>query len=145
MNESATRLKARQRFAISSILDMIQADGNRLTHRCLMTVWRRGIRNGSWSRLSVSEKALIRCALWVAKIRGSICNMRLMVQVLSVLLRLTRNCRSRIVDAGNRRAHAMLQAYGQGPKPVFSWVPQLKGWLSDARYIRYLGLLEVNR
>jgi hypothetical protein len=123
---------------------MIHADGGRLTYRCLAAVWRKGLRNGNWSRLDVSEKGLIRCALWVARIRGSICNMRLMVQVLSVLLRLVRNCRSRIVDAGNRRAHAILQAYGQGPKSVFSWVPQLKEWLRDAGYISYLGLLEVN-
>jgi hypothetical protein len=111
----------------------------------LLAVWRKGLRNGNWSHLDVGEKALIRCALWVARVRGSICNMRLMVQVLSVLLRLARNCRSRIVDAGNRRAHAMLKAYATGPNTVFRWVPELREWLRDPRYISYLGLLEVNR
>jgi len=134
-----------QHESIRSMLTMIHADGGKLTYRCLLTVWRKGLRNGGWSRLDVGEKALVRCALWVARIRGSICNMRLMVQVLSVLLRLARNCRSRIVDAGNRRAHAMLRAYGEGPRNVFSWVPQLQQWLLDPGYIRYLGLLEVNR
>jgi len=102
------------------------------------------VRNGNWSRLDSGEKALIRCALWVARIRGSICNMRLMVQVLGVMLRLVRNCRSRIVDAGTRRAHAMLQTYGDGPTSIFRWAPRLKVWLGDAGYVRYLGLLEVN-
>lgn len=144
MNQLPNGLSAPRGESVRSILNMIHVDGDRLTYRCLVTVWRKGLRNGSWSRLDVSEKGLIRCALWVARIRGSICNMRLMVQVLSVLLRLVRNCRSRIVDAGNRRAHAILQAYGQGPKSIFSWVPELKTWLCDPRYVRYLGLLEVN-
>jgi hypothetical protein len=145
MNPSYAGLGMPRRESLRSMLAMIHADGGRLTYRCLLAVWRKGLRNGGWSRLDVGAKALVRCALWVARIRGSICNMRLMVQVLSVLLRLVRNCRSRIVDAGNRRAHAMLQAYAEGPKNVFSWAPQLREWLWDAGYIRYLGLLEVNR
>jgi hypothetical protein len=145
MSQLPTGLNAPRPQSIHSILTILHDDGNRLTYRCLVTVWRKGLRNGNWSRLDVSDKSLIRCALWMAKIKGSICNMRLMVQVLSVLLRLVRNRRSRIIDAGNRRAHAMLRTYGEGPKSVFSWVPQLREWLWDAGYIRYLGLLEVNR
>ena len=145
MNQLPTRSGTSRRESIHLILNMIHADGGRLTYRCLLAIWRRGMRNGSWYRLDLSEKALIRCALWVAKVKGSICSMRLMVQVLSVLLRLVRNCRSCIVEAGNRRAHAILQAYGHGPNNVFSWIPQLREWLWDPRYARYLGLLEVNR
>jgi hypothetical protein len=133
-----------RRTAIDSLQNMIHADGGRLTYRCLLAVWRKGLRNGNWSRLDVTEKALIRCALWVARVRGSIWNMRLMVQVLTVLLRLVRNCRSRIADAGNRRAQAMLKAYATGPNTVFRWIPQLREWLRDPRYVCYLGLLEVN-
>ena len=123
------------------LLRHILVDGDQLTYRSLLSVWRKGMRNGNWSRLPVAEKALVRCALWVARIRGSIRNMRLMVQVLSVLLRLVRNRRTRIVNAGNRRAQAMLEAYRKG---VFNWVPQLREWLYDPRYVVYLGLLEVN-
>ena len=130
---------------VDSLQRMIHADGDRLTYRCLLAAWRKGLRNGNWSRLDVADKALVRCALWVAKVRGSIWNMRLMVQVLSVLLRLIRHCRSRIQDAGNHRAQAMLQAYGAEPNPVFRWIPQLREWLRDGRYVMYLGLLEVNR
>lgn len=130
--------------SVTSLRSMLQAGNGRLTYRCLLTVWRRSLRNGNWSRLEVSEKALVRCALWVARVRGSICNMRLMVQVLSVLLRLVQSCRSRIVDAGSRRANAMLQEYGKSPHDVFSWIPQLQEWLHDPRYVRYLGILQVN-
>jgi len=139
-----TTMGISHRQSIQSLRRMIQGDGDRLTYRCLVSVWRKALRNGSWSRLDSTEKALVRCALWVARIRGSICNMRLMVQVLSVLLRLLQGCRSRIVDAGNRRAHAMLQEYDKSPNRVFGWVPQLRKWLSDPRYVCYLGVLEVN-
>ena len=130
---------------VDSLQRMIHADGDRLTYQCLLAAWRKGLRNGNWSRLDVADKALVRCALWVAKVRGSIWNMRLLVQVLSVLLRLIRHCRTRIQDAGNRRAQAMLQAYAAEPKQVFKWIPQLREWLHDARYVTYLGLLEINR
>jgi len=134
-----------RRAMVDSLQRMIHADGDRLTYPCLLAAWRKGLRNGNWSRLDIADKALIRCALWVAKVRGSIWNMRLLVQVLSVLLRLIRHCRSRIQDAGNRRAQAMLQAYAAEPNPVFRWIPQLREWLRDAGYVTYLGLLEVNR
>ena len=129
-----------RRESVRSILSLIHADGSGLTYRSLLVAWRKGMRNGNWSRLCVPERALMRCALWVARVKGSICNMRLMVQALCVVLRLIQNRRGRIVDAGNRRAQAMLERY----RNVFSWVPQLREWLRDPRYIAYLGILEVN-
>ena len=129
-----------RRESVRSILSLIHADGSGLTYRSLLVAWRKGMRNGNWSRLCVPERALMRCALWVARVKGSICNMRLMVQALSVVLRLIQNRRGRIVDAGNRRAQAILERY----RNVFSWVPQLREWLCVPRYVAYLGLLEVN-
>ena len=127
-----------------SLQRMLKVDGDRLTYRCLVSVFRKGLRNGNWFRIELSERALVRCALWVARIRGSICSMRLMVQVLAVLLRLVRSCRSRIMDAGSRRARAMLQEYDRNMNSVFGWVPRLREWLHDPGYVRYLGVLEVN-
>jgi len=140
MNQASIGLSAPGRESARSILSLIHADGHAVTYRSLLMAWRKGMRNGNVSRLSVPERALMRCALWVARVKGSICNMRLMVQALSVVLRLIRNRRGRIVDAGNRRAQAMLEGY----RNVFSWVPQLREWLRDPRYIAYLGILEVN-
>ena len=142
MMEPAAGARPSPREALRSLRAIVSADGDQLTYRSLTLLWRKGMRNGNWSRLDVAEKALVRCALWVAKVRGSIRNMRLMVQVLSVLLRLIRNRRSRIVDAGNRRAQAILEQCRNG---AFNWVPQLREWLHDPRYVWYLGLTQVNR
>ena len=85
----------------------------------------------------------MRCALWVAKARGKISNMRLMVQILRIALKLLDSTRSRIAKAGSSRAMAMFEAYAR-PGGVFSWAPQMKGWLHDPRYVWYLGVMEVN-
>jgi len=115
-----------------------------LTYETIVDVWRRGLRNGGWALLDVSDKALLRCAMWVAKARGSIYNMRLLVQVLKVLLKLLQRCRSRIANAGRARARGMLESYEKDPKGVFNWAPRLRDWLCDPRYQLYLGLLAVN-
>ena len=143
MTEGEKAARNRYQFALS-LRSMLQAEGGKLTYRCLVNLWRKGLRNGNWSRLDLTDRALVRCASWVARIRGSICNMRLMVQVLSVLLRLLQNSRSRIFDAGHRRVNAMLQEYGNAQNGVFSWVPKLKEWLRDPGYVWYLGVLQVN-
>jgi hypothetical protein len=109
----------------------------------LRALWRRSVRNGHWTRLSLSKRGLYRCALWIAKARGSISNMRLMVQVLRIALELLKSFQSCIVSAGKRRAMILFQTYGQ-PGGVFSWAPRMREWLHDPNYISYLGVLEVN-
>jgi hypothetical protein len=104
---------------------------------------RRSIRNHSWSRLSIAERGLYRCALWVAKARGKIKNTKLVVQILRVTVRLLESFQSRIVKAGRTRAMAMLEAYAK-PGGVFSWAPRMREWLHDPRYVSYLGVMEVN-
>jgi len=86
---------------------------------------------------------MFRCALWIAKARGKISNMRLMVQVLGIALKLLKTYRSRIVNAGRRRAARIFEEYTK-PGGVFSWAPQMREWLCDPGYVRYLGILEVN-
>jgi hypothetical protein len=93
--------------------------------------------------LSVAERGLYRCALWVAKARGKITNTRLMVQTLRVALKLLEGFQSRIAKAGKARAMKMFEEYAR-PGGVFSWAPRMREWLYDRRYILYLGLLEVN-
>jgi len=86
---------------------------------------------------------MFRCALWVAKARGKISNMRLMVHVLRIALKLLETRGSRIVNAGRRRATRMFEEYAK-PGGVFGWAPLLKEWLNDPRYVWYLGVMEVN-
>jgi len=123
---------------------LLQKDTNSLSYRWLVSFWRRSLRSGSWTRLQIAEKGLLRCALWIAKARGKISNMRLMVQILRIALKLLDSARSRIAKTGRSRAMAMFEAYAR-PGGVFSWAPQMREWLGDPRYILYLGVMEVNR
>jgi hypothetical protein len=93
--------------------------------------------------LSVAERGLYRCALWVAKARGKITNTRLMVQTLRVALKLLEGFQNRIAKAGKARAMKMLETYAR-PGGVFSWAPRMREWLHDPKYLLYLGVLEVN-
>jgi hypothetical protein len=93
--------------------------------------------------LSVAERGLYRCALWVAKARGKITNTRLMVQTLRVALKLLEGFQSRIAKAGRARAAVMFEEYAKAGG-LFSWAPRMREWLLDRKYIVYLGVLEVN-
>jgi hypothetical protein len=118
-------------------------DGNSITYPCLVGLQRRGLRNGSWRHLDTADRALFRCAFWVAKVRGKISNTKLMVQVLRIALKLVEGVRSAILKVGRRRTALMFEIYGK-PLGVFSWAPQVREWLNDSRYVRYLGVLGVN-
>jgi hypothetical protein len=118
-------------------------DADSLTYSSLVQFWRRSIRNRSWGRLSIAERGLYRCALWIAKVRTKITNTRLMVQILRIALKLGRGLQSRIVSAGSARADVMCEEYAR-PGGVFSWAPRMREWLHDRKYIVYLGVLEVN-
>lgn len=125
------------------ISELLSGNGGSVSHAWLATLQRRSYRIGSWTRLSSLKRGLYRCALWVAKARGNISNMRLMVQVLRIALELLQNFQSRIGSAGRKRAMIMFQSYAK-PSGVFSWAPRMREWLQEPKYILYLGLLEVN-
>jgi hypothetical protein len=122
--------------------DLLQ-DGNSITYPCLVGFLRRALRNGNWRHLDTADRALFRCALWVAKARGKISNTKLMVQALKIALKLVEGVRSAILKVGRRRTALMFEIYGK-PLGVFSWAPQVREWLNDSRYVRYLGVLGVN-
>jgi hypothetical protein len=58
-------------------------------------------------------------------------------------LKLLETRRSRIVNAGRRRATEMLEEY-EKPGGVFSWAPRMREWLCDPRYVKYLGMMELS-
>jgi hypothetical protein len=118
-------------------------DADSITYPCLVGLRRRGLRNGNWRHLDTADRALFRCAFWVAKVRGKISNTKLMVQVLRVALKIVQTV-SRVGRAGRTRATMMFQEFAK-PGGVFSWAPRVRDWLYDPRYQAYLGLLEVNR
>jgi hypothetical protein len=116
---------------------------NRLSYARLSAIWRRGMRNGNWAPLSVSERSLFRCALWVARARGKISNRKLVAQVIEIAVKLAKTVRNTILRAGRKRIVAIRDAYVM-PGGVFSWAPQVSRWLNDAGYVWYLGVLEAN-
>ena len=118
-------------------------DGDFITYPSLVGFRSRGLRNGNWSHLNAADKALFRCAFWVARVRGKISNTKLMVQVLKIVLKLTESVRGAILRVGRTRTAQMFEAYSK-PTGVFSWAPMVRQWLDEASYVRYLGVLEIN-
>lgn len=110
-----------------------------ISFACLHGLWRKSLRNGSWAIVSSTEKALYRCALWIARERGCIVNRGLVAQVLEIVGHLLNRIRSRIAAAGKERARLMLRRYSNRGG-VFGWAPQVTEWLRDATYIFYLGV-----
>ena len=123
-------------------LDPLESDRT-LTHDSLLAYMRKGLRNGNWNKLDISEKALFRCALWITKARSKISNTKLITQVICVALKIVQVV-SRIGRAGGIRATMMFQEYAK-PAGVFTWAPCIREWLHDSKYVWYLGVLGVNQ
>ena len=105
----------------------------------LSSLWRKSLRSGRWFTIGSAEKAVYRCALWIAKARGYIVNKALVAQVLEIARHLLGSIRSRITAAGKERARLLLKNYSNRGG-VFGWAPQTKEWLHDANYVFYLGV-----
>jgi len=120
-----------------------RADLLKLDFPGLLAIRRRGYCNGNWSRLPLVDRALFRCALWVAKVRRRIENLKLLVKVSGIALKLLTTRCSRILRAGSARAAELLRRYEESG--VFEWAPELRGWLKDVKYILYLGMEELSR
>jgi hypothetical protein len=142
-NSSSIRSHRLNRSSTKDWMSDLLQDGDSITYPSLVDFRRRGLRNGNWRHLDTADRALFRCAFWVAKVRGKISNAKLMVQVLKIALKLVEHARSAILEAGRRRAALMIEIYG-GPHGVFSWAPQVRQWLGEASFVRFLGVLVVN-
>ncbi|MGA8904238.1 MAG: hypothetical protein WB661_04440 [Candidatus Bathyarchaeia archaeon] len=105
----------------------------------LSSLRRKSLRSGRWFTIGSAEKALYRCALWVAKARGYIVNRGLVAQVLEIARHLLGSVRGRITAAGKERARRLLKNYSNR-SGVFCWAPQVREWLHDTNYIFYLGV-----
>jgi len=100
------------------------------------------LRRGSWRRLSVEDRALYRCGLWVARVRGRVVNSRLMVRLFGIILKIAATVRGFIYRAGSARAaafHALYERMG-----VFKWAPEAEGWLGETGFRLYLGVMELS-
>ena len=110
----------------------------KLDYRSLVTLQRRSFRNGSWRRLPLVDRALFRCALWVARVRGRIVDLKLLATVFIIVLRLLDTPRMRIWRAGRARAEELTQRFAD--KGLFQRAPRVGGWLANRSYVFCLGL-----
>jgi hypothetical protein len=89
------------------------------------------------------EKALYKCALWLARTRGRITSTRLLAIVYEIVRKLTATRREQIYRLGTARAGSLWNKYELAR--VFEWAPEIKMLLSRAEYVTYLGVMELNR
>jgi hypothetical protein len=108
---------------------------------CLLAFKRKGLRNGGWRRLSRLDKALFDCALELAKIRGRLENLNLMVRVAKIVFKLKATFKSEALKAGVAKAWMLKRLYAL--KGVFNWAPRLREWLNEPGYVLWLGLTEI--
>ena len=113
-----------------------------MTHSELTSFMRTGVRRGTWSKLSIVDRALFRCGIWVAKTRGQIANTTLIVGIRRILVRLLATVRNRIYEAGLTRARRLRKNYLSAG--VFDWAPEVKDLIFRPDYIMYLGVMELN-
>jgi len=113
-----------------------------LDYSGLLAVRRRGLRNGNWRRLSLVDRGLFRCALWVTRVRGDIASLKLLVRVLGVALKLLESCSMRIWMAGKARAEVLKRRFED--RHLFDWAPQVRDWLVDRGFVFHLGLGELH-
>jgi len=111
-------------------------------HRYLQSAYRKGFRNGGWRRLSLEDKGLFRCALWVAEVRGRLANMRLMVQVAGILMKLLATFKAQITRVGRATAERIMASLQKSG--VEKYAPQVLEWFKDRKFITYLGVLATN-
>jgi len=106
----------------------------------LLSLLRRGFRNGNWRRLRLDDKAMFSAAVWYAKVKGRIINPRVLAQLLSVIERLKATVRTHILRSGRDKAEEMLNQYKN--RGILEWLPRLKAWLNDLNYIFWLGTMQ---
>lgn len=141
----APTASARYSSPTSSMLetsDLILGKSASFTYYRSEAYRRKGFRNGNYARLSIAEKSLLRCAIWVTKVRGKIRNTKLMAQVLLLTSKLVQTFKDHIVRAGTVRARQMLSECEL--RGISRWAQRLMEWLHDSSYVLYLGVLQVN-
>ena len=120
----------RGKFAVFTFSDLVQYQ-------------RKGFRNDNWRRLSLFDKAYFRVSICYAKARGKIVNSRVLANLRSIIEKLILTFGKRVFMTGLEKSRELLLNFEE--KEVFSWAPELRGWLKDPKYIFWLGLFQRNR
>ena len=114
-----------------------------LDFKILMSLRCKSLRNRKWFRLSSVERALFHCAIWVAKARGNVTSMNLLLALSKIILKLNATGRAYIMKVGSARAKEILSLLNENG--VFRWAPEAKGWFCDSSFIFYIGVASLSR
>jgi hypothetical protein len=104
----------------------------------LMDCWRKGLRNRNWYHLRVMDRVFYRAATLYARMRSAIINNGIIAQLKIIAEKLKATIKRRIENAGLERRKEIITGFET--TGVFKWIPQLRTWLMDAKYVFWLGL-----
>jgi len=104
----------------------------------LIQYQRKGFRNGNWRRLSSLERAFFRASICYAKVRGRIINSAVVANLTSIVEKMSLTFSKRVLITGSEKSRVLFLVFKE--KGIFTWVPELEGWLRDPKYLLWLGL-----
>jgi hypothetical protein len=84
------------------------------------------------------ERVFYRATMFFAKIKGKITSNTIIARLRGIVDKLRNKISSKILEAGIERAREILLKFRENG--VFKWAPQLMVWLTDPRYVFWLGL-----
>lgn len=101
----------------------------------MLSLWKRGHRNGTIRKLPILKRALFSAALSYAKMKGKIINQKLLAIIKGVADQLKMSISRKIFARGLQKASEILK----NPKIVRIF-PPLREWVNDDAYVFWLGM-----
>jgi hypothetical protein len=105
-----------------------------ISHTEMLSLWRRGLRNGAIRRLHFLRRGLFSAALEYSKIAGRIVNPKLVDMIEGVADQIRSTIGRRIFRFGLNQASAIVR--NTKAMEVF---PSLRRWINDDSYVFWLG------
>lgn len=109
-----------------------------LGYNYLSRNWKKGLRNGNWPKLNTLNKALYMASLSLAKMRGRIVNLTLILRLQDIIDKLRETTGQRLTKIAYKRA---MNHYNRFVViGLFDWAPQVRLWFNEPAYLFWLGL-----
>jgi hypothetical protein len=115
----------------------------KITFGELLNNLKKGVRKGNWRKLNWRQRTLYRTAMEYTrpKKKGEsgreIVGKMLLEKLLALIEKLMETSGMRVFKRGQKKADEILQKGEENG--LFAWAPRLRNWLSDSRYIFWLG------
>ncbi|MDW7971362.1 MAG: hypothetical protein RMI53_05840 [Nitrososphaerota archaeon] len=104
-----------------------------ISHEDLLSIWKKGFRNGSIKKFSHIERAFFRAAIYYSKIKGKIINPTLISKIKELADRVLKTIGTKIFEHGLNRAQRMLLG------KTYKIFPIIRKWINEDSYIMWLG------